>query len=127
MNTFVIYNNPIFNTYDSENFDPVEAPKTEWEIREEKLKQERVEIILKNQNEVARRRLIRNYNGTEIIFRFRIKMITDYLINQQRHFIMMYYLDDTGLAIYEFRETNSGKFVCLKYYKNAYITVLNAH
>lgn len=80
-----------------------------WEIKEEKLNQERVEIVLKNQDEVARRRLIRYYGGKEIIFRFLIKMITDDLINQQRHFIMIYYLDDTGFAIYEFTETNSGK------------------
>lgn len=81
-----------------------------WEIKEEKLNQERVEIVIKNQDEVARRKLIKYYDGKEIIFRFLIKMITDDLINQQRNFIMIYYLDDTGFAIYEFNETNSGKF-----------------
>lgn len=80
-----------------------------WEIEQEKLNQKRVETVLKNQDEVARKKLIRYYDGKEIIFRFLIKMISDDVINQQRHFIMIYYLDDTGFAIYEFTETNSGK------------------
>ncbi|CAI6358946.1 unnamed protein product [Macrosiphum euphorbiae] len=90
-----------------ENLNPIEAPKTMREIEEEMLQQKRVEIILKNQDEVLRKRLIK-YGGTGIIFGFLIKMITDDPINQGRNFMLKYYLDDTEFAIYEYRETNSG-------------------
>ncbi|CAH1732020.1 unnamed protein product [Aphis gossypii] len=95
------------NVYRLESFDPIEAPKTMKEIEEEILNQKRVEIILKNYDEVLRKRLIK-YGGTDIIFGFLIKMITDDPINQGRNFMLKYYLDDTEFAIYEYRETNSG-------------------
>lgn len=115
--------------YDSENFEPIEAPKTMLEIEEEKMNQERVEIVLKNQDEVMRRRLIR-YGGAEMIFGFIIKMVTDDKINQQRNFMLKYYLDDTEFAIYEFRETNSGKFNLLEVYcvdKLSFVRLLNCN
>jgi len=94
-------------SYVLETLKPIEAPKTMREIEEEMLHQKRVEIILKNYDEVLRKRLIK-YGGTGMIFGFLIKMITDDPINQARNFMLKYYLDDTEFAIYEYRETNSG-------------------
>ncbi|XP_001949545.2 EF-hand domain-containing family member C2-like [Acyrthosiphon pisum] len=90
-----------------ENLNPIEAPKTVREIEEEMLQQKRVEIILKNYDEVLRKSLVKD-GGPGIIFGFLIKMITDDPINQSRNFMLKYYLDDTEFAIYEYRETNSG-------------------
>jgi hypothetical protein len=95
--------------YILETFNPIEAPKTMKEIEEEMLNQKRVEIILKSHDEVLRKRLLK-YGGTGMIFGFLIKMITDDPINRGRNFMLKYYLDDTEFAIYEYRETNSGKF-----------------
>lgn len=94
-------------SYVLETFNPIEAPKTMREIEAEILHQKRVEIILKSYDEVLRKRLIK-YGGAGIIFGFLIKMITDDPINQDRNFMLKYYLDDTEFAIYEYRETNSG-------------------
>jgi len=74
------------------------------------LKKQQVEIILKNQDEVMRKRLIK-FGGTGRVFGFIIKMKTVDPINQQRNFMLKYYLDDTRFAVYEYRETNSGKFI----------------
>lgn len=72
------------------------------------LNQKTNEIILKNYDEVLRKSLIKS-GGTGRVFGFIIKMITDNIINKKRNFMLKYYLDDATIAIYEFRETNSGK------------------
>lgn len=69
----------------------------------------RKEIILKNHDEVLRKKLI-SQEGSGVIFVFLIKMITDDPVNQQRDFLLKYYLDDTKFGVYEFRQTNSGEF-----------------
>jgi hypothetical protein len=68
-----------------------------------------MEIILKNYDEVLRKKLI-SQEGTGIIFVFCIQMVTDDPINQQRDFLLKYYLDDTKFGVYEVRHSNSGKF-----------------
>uniref|UniRef100_A0A2S2P737 EF-hand domain-containing family member C2 n=1 Tax=Schizaphis graminum TaxID=13262 RepID=A0A2S2P737_SCHGA len=95
------------NVYKLETFNPIEAPKTMKEIEEEMLNKKRVEIILKNYDEVLRKGLLK-VGGAGMIFGFLIKMITDDPINRGRNFMLKYYLDDTEFAIYEYRETNSG-------------------
>lgn len=78
------------------------------EIEEEKLNKKRVKIILKNQDEVLRKRLIK-HSGRGMVFGFVIKMITNDPISQSRHFVLKYYLDDTEFAVYEYTEANSGE------------------
>lgn len=90
-----------------ENFEPIIAPKTLREIEEENLNAKRNEIILKNQDEVLRKRLIK-YGKVGIVFGFIIKMISDDPINQNRNFMLKYYLDDKEFAVYEYSEINSG-------------------
>jgi len=109
-------------TFDLENFEPITAPKTMKEIEQDILNQKKVEIILKNYDEVVRKRLIK-YGGTGRIFGFIIKMITNDPINQTRNFMLKYYLDDTNVAIYEYRETNSGKSKYILIYIYKYIGV----
>jgi len=96
------------------NFEPIEAPKTLRQIKEDQLNKKKVEIILKNYDEVLRKGLIK-YESTEMVFGFIIKMITDDPINKKRDFMLKYYLEDTDFAIYEYRETNSGEFIYSKY------------
>lgn len=78
------------------------------EIEQDILNQKKKEIILKNYDEIVRKRLIK-HGGIGRVFGFLIKMITDVPINQKRDFMLKYYLDDTNVAIYEYRETNSGE------------------
>lgn len=92
-----------------EDFSPIESPKTLREIREDQLREKRLEIILKNHDEVLRKSLI-SREGMGIIFVFLVKMVTDEPIDQQRDFLLKYYLDDTKFGVYEFRQSNSGKF-----------------
>lgn len=89
--------------------EPIEAPKTLREIEEDKLNEKREEIIIQNQDEVARNRLVEHGGGSGMVFGFIVKMITDDPINQQRKFMFKYYLEDTEFAVYEYNETNSGK------------------
>lgn len=101
-------------TYDLANFEPIVAPKTTREIEHDILNQKKEEIILKNFDEVVRKRLIK-YGGTGRVFGFLVKMITNDPINQKRKFMLKYYLDDKKIAIYEYKETNSGMLNCCNY------------
>lgn len=110
------YHYEIF-TCNLENFDPIVAPKTPREIREIKRNEKQIEIILKNYDEILRRRLINKYKETTgIIFGFLLKMVTHDLNNQNRDFMLKYYLNDAQFDVYEYKEKNSGNFiVILKY------------
>lgn len=57
-----------------------------------------------------------------MVFGFIIKMVTNDPVNAQRKFMLKYYLDDTEFAVYEFRETNSGKFSFWKFLKNTLVS-----
>lgn len=117
VNFALIYHDEIF-TYNLENFDPIVAPKTQREIREIKRNEKQIEIILKNYDEVLRRRLINKYkDSTGIVLRFLVKMVTHDPANQNRDFMLKYYLNDAQFNIYEYKETNSGKLIVIpKYY-----------
>lgn len=99
-----------------ENFNAITAPKTQKDIKEEELYRKQQEIILKSQDELLRKKLLK-IAGTGIVFGFIIEMITNDPINKERNFMLKFYLDDRSFAVYEFRKTNSGKYMsksCMK-------------
>lgn len=93
--------------FDLDNFEPIVAPQTLREIEEDNLNKKRNEIILKNQDEAQRKRLIK-CGGEGIIFGFLIKMVTNDSINNSRNFMLKYYLDDKDFAVFEYNIINSG-------------------